>query len=152
MEKVKPVGANERILRLYASELAAEQAYITGDYSSACKKLQELLDSGAVDSDDRAWYLQEMARYQYLSNRTESQRLQIAAHKGNRSLLKPASGITVAKLTIVSQGRMERIAAWVSKFEDYAQLDITLSDILGSLVFGTKADKFEKALTNSAMH
>jgi len=146
MEKVKPAGANERVLRLYAAELTAEQAYIAGDYFSASKKLQELLDSGTVNSEDRAWYQQEMARYHYRSNRIESQRLQIAAHKGNRSLLKPASGVTVAKLTIVSQGRVERIAAWVSKFEDYAQLDITLSDILGSLVFGTKADKFEQAL------
>ena len=146
MEKVRPAGANERILRIYAAELAAEQAYIAGDYSSAIKRLQELLDSGTVSSEDKAWYLQEMARYQYLSNRPESQRLQIAAHRANHSLLKPASGVTVAKLTIVSQGRVERIAAWVSEFEDYTQLDITLSDILGSLVFGTKADKFEQAL------
>lgn len=146
MEKVKPIGANERILRVYASELAAEQAHIAGDYSSASKILQGLLDTGTFNSEDKAWYLQEMARYHYHSNRTESQRLQIAAHKGNRSLLKPASGITVAKLTIVSRGRVERIAAWVKKFEDYTQLDIALSDILGNLVFGTKADKFEQAL------
>jgi replicative superfamily II helicase len=146
MEKVKPTGANERILKLYAAELAAEQAYTAGDYSSASKKLQEILDGGAANSEDKGWYLQEMARYHYNSNRTESQRLQIAAHRRNHALLKPASGVTVARLTIVSQGRVERIAAWVSKFEDYSQLDIALSDILGSLVFGTKADKFEHAL------
>lgn len=146
MEEVRPVGANERILKLYAAELAAEQSYISGDYSTAVKKLQALLDNGEMSSEDKAWYLQEMARYHYLSNRPESQRLQIAAHKGNRSLLKPASGVTVAKLTIVSQGRVKRIAAWVSAFEDYTQLDITLSDILGNLVFGTSAEKFEQAL------
>lgn len=146
MAKVKPVGANERILRAYAAELDAEQAYSAGDYPSASEKLQGLLDSGTVVPEDRAWYLQEMARYHYLSNRTESQRLQIAAHKGNRLLLKPASGVTVAKLTVVSQGRVERIAAWVREFENYSQLEVNLSDILGRLVFGTKADKFEQAL------
>lgn len=146
MAKVKPAGANEYLLRAYAAELTAEQAYINGDYSTAAGRLQSLIDGRTVDTEDKAWYLQQMARYHYRSNRPESQRLQIAAHKMNRLLLKPAAGVTVAQLTIVSQGRMERIAAWIRQFEDYAQLDVTLSDILGRLVFGTKAEKFEQAL------
>ncbi len=146
MAKVKPAGANERILRAYAAELEAEIAYRNGDYGTAAAVLQNLLDKKLVDSEDKGWYLQEMARYQYHSNRPESQRLQIAAHTANRLLLKPSVGVTVAKLTVVSQGRMERIANWVRQFESYAQLDIALSDILSRLVFGTKADKFEQAL------
>lgn len=146
MAKVKPSGANERVLQVYASELAAEQAYRGGDYATAVDTLQKLLDKKDVDDSDKGWYLQEMARYQYRTDRPESQRLQIAAHKNNRLLLKPANGVTVAKLTIVSQGRVERIMSWVRKFETYEQLDIALSDILGRLVFGTKADKFEQAL------
>lgn len=146
MEKVKPTGANEHILRIYATELESEQKYSNGDYSSATKITQELLDSGKINQDDKAWYLQEMARYLYRSNRLESQKLQIAAHNGNRLLLKPPSGVTVAKLTIVSYGRVERIKFWISKFEDYAQLNVNLSEILGRLVFGTKAEKFEQAL------
>ncbi|MBU9373500.1 DEAD/DEAH box helicase family protein [Burkholderia multivorans] len=146
MAKVKPSGANERVLRVYASELAAEQAYRDGDYATAADVLQKLLDKKQVDDADKGWYLQQMARYQYRSDRPESQRLQIAAHKENRFLLRPSNGVTVAKLTMVSQGRVERIMSWVRKFETYEQLDITLSDILGRLVFGTKADKFEQAL------
>lgn len=146
MAKVKPAGANERILRAYAAELEAEQAYRNGDYGTAAETLQNLLDRKMVDSEDKGWYLQEMARYHYRSNRLESQRLQIAAHTANRLLLRPSDGVTVAKLTLVSQGRMERIANWVRQFESYAQLDVALSDILGRLVFGTKADKFEQAL------
>jgi len=146
MEKVVPAGANVHLLQTYSAELEAEQAHISGDYATASKKLQEMLDHGRIDSDDKGWYLQEMARYNYRASRAESQRLQIAAHKQNRLLLKPASGVTVARLTLVSQGRMERIAQWVQKFEDYAQLDTALSDILASLVFGMKADKFEQAL------
>ena len=46
---------------------------------------------------------------------------------------------------------MERIAKWVQQFEDYAQLDIALSEILGRLVFGTKADKFEQALNEISL-
>ena len=146
MGTVRPSGANEQVLRLYATELAAEEAHKAGDYVSASEGLQKLLDSGAVNNDDKGWYLQEMARYHYRSNRIESQRLQVAAHKSNRLLLKPPSGVTVAKLTILSQGRVERIAKWVSGFGSYANLDVSVSDILGRMVFGTKADKFEQAL------
>ncbi|HET7832536.1 MAG TPA: DEAD/DEAH box helicase family protein [Gallionella sp.] len=146
MAKVKPSGANERVLRIYESELAAEQAYRNDDYAAAADALQKLLDKKQVDETDKGWYLQEMARYQYRTDRPESQRLQIAAHKDNRLLLKPSEGVTVAKLTVVSQGRVERIMSWVRKFETYEQLDIALSDILSRLVFGTKADKFEQAL------
>ena len=146
MGKVKPAGANVHLLRAYAAELSAEQAYSQGDYSTACEALQELLDKGGVDREDKAWHLQEMARYNYRSNRIESRRLQIAAYNGNRLLLKPATGVTVARLKIVSQGRMERIAAWVRQHGDYTQLDVVLCEILSRLVFGTKADKFEQAL------
>lgn len=146
MDKVRPSGANENVLRLYAAELAAEEAHKSGDYAGASARLQSLLDSRAVNNDDKGWYLQEMARYHYSSNRIESQRLQVEAHKKNRLLLKPPSGVTVTKLTVLSTGRVERIIKWVSGFGTYADLDVCVSDILGRLVFGIKADKFEKAL------
>ena len=146
MDKVRPTGANEELLRLYATELEAEKLFGDGDYGSASECIQKLLDSGGVSNDDKGWYLQEMARYHYRSNRTESQRLQVAAHRANHFLLKPPSGVTVAKLTILSQGRVECIAKWVSAFGSYSDLDVSVSDILGRLVFGTKADKFEDAL------
>jgi replicative superfamily II helicase len=146
MAKVKPAGANECILRAYAAELEAEEAFGAGDYTGAAETMQRLLDSGTVDAEDKSWYLQEMARYHYRFNRTEADKLQIAAHQTNRLLLKPATGVTVTKLTLVSQGRVDRIAAWVRGFESYSQLDVNLSDILGRLVFGTKAERFEQAL------
>jgi hypothetical protein len=146
MDKVKPSGANDRVLRLYATELSAEQSYNSGEYVSASDQLQELLDAGEVNKDDKGWYLQEMARYHYRSNRAESQQLQVAAHNSNRLLLKPPTGVTVAKLTILDQGRVERIAKWVGGFESYSDLDVSVSEILDRLVFGTKADKFEQAL------
>lgn len=146
METVKPSGANERVLQLYAAELAAEQKYLSGDYADAASKLQSLLDSNRANAEDRGWYLQEMARYNYRSRRPESQKLQNSAYNSNRLLLRPSRGVTVAKITTVSQGRMERIIKWISEYDSYQELDITLSDILGQLVFGTKADKFEQAL------
>lgn len=146
MEAVKPHGANERVLGLYAAELAAEQKYQMGDYAGATQDLQRLLDGKLAVGGDRQWYLQEMARYNYKAQRSESQRLQISAFNGNRLLLRPPQGVTVAKLSVVSQGRMERIIEWLSQFETYEQVNVALSDILSNLVFGCKADKFEQAL------
>lgn len=146
MDEVTPKGANEAILKVYAAELVSEQAYIAGDYAAASDSMQRLMDEGVVDVEDKGWYLQERARYLYTSNRAESQKLQVSAHKKNRLLLKPPTGVTVAKLTVVSHGRAERIAGWISGFDNYADLDVTITDILGRLVFGTKADKFEQAL------
>src|SRR5437762_3008964 len=87
-----------------------------------------------------------MARYNYRSRRPESQNLQISAYNSNHQLLRPPEGVTVTKITTVSQGRMERIIQWISQYDSYQELDITLSDILGRLVFGTKSDKFQQAL------
>lgn len=146
METVVPLKANENILRVYTSELEAEQAYLNGDYATASKLLQDLLDRKLVDSADKGWYIQERARYLYVADRPESQKLQVAAHKNNRLLLKPPTGVTVAKLTVVSHGRAERITEWVRNFNTYVELNVSVTDILDRLVFGTRAEKFEDAL------
>jgi hypothetical protein len=129
MDGIIPRGPNESVLKLYAAELAAEETYLGGDYAGASDRLQKVMDEGHLDNDDKAWYLQERARYHYRADRTESQKLQVAAHKKNRLLLKPPTGVTVTKLTIISQGRAERIADWVRAFGSYAEMDVTVSDI-----------------------
>src|ERR1700677_1770427 len=114
-----PRGPNESVLKLYAAELAAEEAYIAGDYADAADRLQRLMDDGHVEKDDKAWYLQERARYYYRTERTESRKQQVAAHKKNRMLLKPPTGVTVTKLTVITQARAEPIAAWAPPFGTY---------------------------------
>lgn len=146
MDAVEPRGANKKLLELYERELAAELKYQVGDYTGGAEGLQRLLDDNRVDGDDKAWYVQEMARYHYVAQRPESQRLQVAAFNRNRLLLRPPDGVTVARMTVVSHGRVERIAEWVRSFGTYENLNVAVTDILGRLVFGVKADKFEQAL------
>lgn len=146
MAEVRPKGPNREVLKAYSTELSAELSYVEGDYATSIKVLQKMIDDGVVDAADKGWYLQTMARYAYHADRIESQRLQVAAHKSNRLLLKPSQGITVAKLTLISQGRVERIANWLSSFDNYSQMELTLTDILSRLNFGIKADRFEQAL------
>jgi replicative superfamily II helicase len=146
MDKVVPSGADSKVLNVYAAELAAEQAYLAGDHAGAANTLQMLLDSGAVEKQEKGWYLQEQARYHYVESRAISEKLQVTAHKNNRLLLRPPTGVTVTKLTIVSQGRTERVRKWIANHATYADLNVTVTDMLAWLVFGSKADKFEAAL------
>ncbi|MEY9153378.1 DEAD/DEAH box helicase family protein [Bradyrhizobium japonicum] len=146
MDEVTPGGPSKRILEIYAAELEAEQDYLRGNYSAAVDRLQSLVDSKTVEKDDAGWYLQECARYYFSADRSRSEELQIAAHKRNRLLLKPPTGVTVTRLTLVSHGRAERLRKWISSFDAYSDLNVRVSDILGRLAFGVKADTFEAAL------
>jgi replicative superfamily II helicase len=146
MSDVLSKGANKALLDIYVAELEAETAFMSGNCADATKRIQTLLDEHKFDAADRGWYLQMMGRFNYPADRYEFARLQLAAHNCNRMVMKPPEGLTVEKLTVISQGRVERIANWIRSQGDYAQLDITLGDILGRLVFGVKVDKFEQAL------
>jgi replicative superfamily II helicase len=139
--------ANHVLLGVYSQELKAEQQFMQGSHQAAIQTLQSMLDANPnFNNDDRGWYLQSMARYSYPENRAEFQRYQQNAHNMNHSLMKPSEGMTITPLTIISQGRVERIASWMKSQGDYQQLNIALTGILGNLNFGVKADKFERAL------
>ena len=146
MDNMSNKSQNKNLLDCYTHELHAEKLYLNGKYYEASQELQKLIDKNPYAKDDKGWYLQMMARYNYQTNRTESNKLQIAAYETNRALLKPAEGITVTRLKLISHGRVERIIKWARQFSTYADLDIVISDILGNLVFSVKSDNFEKAL------
>ena len=65
MEGVKPTGPNKRVLDIYATKPIAEQKYRSGDKAGATACIQTALDKKVFDPEDKAWYIQEMARYSY---------------------------------------------------------------------------------------
>ena len=146
MQPVTPSSVKTNVLQIYATELIAEQHYRSGDYKAATDVLQSLIDENKLNGEDKAWYLQDMARFNYVEDRIESQRLQVAAHRTNRSLLLPPSGVSVTKLSILSKGRIERIIEWIKRYKDYEKLNIAIAYILTQLSFGTQSDRFEQAL------
>jgi len=150
MDNFEPRGSSAELLNIFAKELDAEDAFAVGDAAGAANILQMMLDSGDFNNEDTAWYLQECARYQHGSDRAEASRLQKAAHKKHRRLLKPSSGVTVKKLSLINQTRAERVAAWLRGFDDYDDLNVTVSEIIGRLRFGVRADSFEAALDELA--
>jgi hypothetical protein len=83
-----------------------------------------------------------MARYSYRKSKTESNKLQIAAHQKHT---RPKSGMTVKKVSITPQKRIENIIKWAGTFGTFEELALTLDEILSNLRFQVDADKFERS-------
>jgi hypothetical protein len=143
-------SARARLRGIFATELKAAHQYESGDADAAVATLQALLDNkpdgGEWSAADRGWYLQEMARYRYSTSKSDAMKLQAAAHRSNRYLLRPVSGVTVTRLEPTSQQRAERILTWVRQQADYATLIAVVEDLVSALRFGTRAEAFEQAV------
>lgn len=128
-------------------EKRAEELCTGGQYQEAVEEIQRLIDTCIPSNDkiERAYYLQEMARYSYHNQKTKSNEYQIQAYKLNRFLLKPRSGISFQKLQI-NRKRTENIISWIKQFSTYQDLQLKIIEILSDLSFGKKADLFERAL------
>lgn len=148
-QMIQPLS-KPKILHIFSAEMKAENKYFEGDYETAVKILQEIVNKHTEILTDKGWYLQEMARYMFLSSKTRSNQLQVAAHKHNRYLLKPKDGMVFSKIVILSQKRIENICNYVKEFDSFGDLSLTIEEILGNLRFGVKADPFEKAFNDLA--
>jgi replicative superfamily II helicase len=149
MDEIEEVGdriSDQEVITTLTAEKKAEEKYRHGDVSSAVNILQGIVDSlSANNKSERGWYLQEMARLSYKNSKTESNRLQIAAHTSNRYLLKPKDGMQVKKL-LINKSRVEGIKEWLMELGDFEQVKIRVEEILSDLDFGIKYEKFEQAL------
>jgi len=146
MNSVQPAAPAGKELDVFQLELQAEMKSHDGNPQEAVKILQGLLDKYVTDDADRGWYMQEMARHTDLVSKVESNKLQLEAHRKNRYLMKPRSGMQIDRITVVSQRRVDSIISWIKRFESYDELAITFEDILSRLQFGVKADRFEQGL------
>lgn len=144
MDAAPPSLASGKALTIFQMELDAEIAAHGGDPAEAAKITQALIDEHVTDPSDRGWYMQQMARYTYPLSKDDSNKLQVEAHKKNRFVMKPRHGMKVDRI-VVSQQRVANIIEWIQRFESYAELTVTLDEILSRLEFGVKSDRFEHA-------
>lgn len=145
MDEVVPTPTATKALQLFNLELDAEAKFQKGDVEEAITIIQKIIDGHISEDTDRHWYLQEMARYKYTLSQTDSNKLQLEAHRGNRVLMKPRLGMKVDKLQVVSKKRMSNIISWLQSCPTFEELFLVIEDILSNLTFGTKADRFEQA-------
>jgi replicative superfamily II helicase len=147
-EKMNAIPADgghvNNTIDIFKAELDAELLFQLGDPQGAVNTIQTLIDKYIKDDADVGWYLQEMARLSRPISRAQSEKVQLEAHKKNRYLIKPATGMVVSKLQ-VSAARMANIILWVRECGSVEQLNNAVQDIIGSLQFGVGANRFERA-------
>jgi hypothetical protein len=105
-------AADPKALEIFAAEQVAETEFQNGRPEAAIKAIQKLVDQHITQPGEKGWYLQEMARYTHLISKTDSNELQIHAHKQNRYLLKPRQGMKVTTIAAAPQKRVERMIDW----------------------------------------
>jgi replicative superfamily II helicase len=146
MSKMSPPARDSRALELFAAEHTAEVHFQQGQPEKAVQTLQRLVDEHIHEESEKGWYLQEMARYKHLTDKTGSNELQIVAHQKNRFLFKPRHGMTITKISAVGHKRIESMIRWIQEFDNATELLLEVEDILGRLRFGVASDSFEAAL------
>ncbi|HCQ89408.1 MAG TPA: DEAD/DEAH box helicase [Clostridium sp.] len=127
-------------------ESKAEKACFDGNYEEACEKIQEIIDKKVEDDFEKGWYLQDLARYKYHISKVESNQIQKNGFIKNRQLLKPKEGISYKKIEYINDNRIKRIREWISKFDNFNELNLQVNSILDDFSFGVEAEKFESAL------
>lgn len=145
-------GINEEKFQFDRASLLAEKQsdefFINGQYDKSIKCLQEYIDSNNIGKEDKCWYLQLIARRQYMSSRRDANKFQIAAFNGNRQLLKPIEGAEYRPFSPINFTRTKNILELFKKYETYGELSLVVNDILNDLSMGTRAEKFERAMDN----
>lgn len=145
MEEQPPERIKTNILELFERELEAELAFNNGNWAKAIDLLQKLIDEQKFKDAEKGWYLQEMARYAEPYDKIKSNELQVAAHRLNRFLLKPRTGMEVSRI-IVSGERVANIISWVGQFSDKQELQVAVFEILDGLSFGVISERFEDSI------
>ncbi|WP_074408143.1 DEAD/DEAH box helicase [Aquimarina megaterium] len=147
MDDIEHIKKENKILSILEKEKFAEEAYRNLEYDKAKDITQKIIDDYIEPGNDteKGWYIQEMGRFIHLISPENANKFQIEAHKKNKNLFKPSSGMIVTKLTI-RQDRIEKIKNWIGKHGGFSEMQITLEGILSNLSFGVKADLFEQAL------
>lgn len=141
-------GEKSKADDMIITERTAETLFNEGRYDDAATLLQNLIDrhSSSLSKNEKGWYLQKISRYLYPKNKVESMKLQIQAHKINKSLFLPPNGYQVTNIEMKPQERISNIKDRISEFEDFDDLLVYVDDVFTRLNFGVKSDKFESAI------
>ncbi|MCL4500133.1 MAG: DEAD/DEAH box helicase family protein [Chloroflexi bacterium] len=146
MATLTSTAATPHALDILTVELEAEQAFQEGQPKKAIQLIQGLIDKQIKTAVERGWYLQELARYAYPTDKAKSNELQVAAHRNHRYLLKPRQGMIVEQITAAGQKRIERLMDWIGEHDTPQELLLHVEAILNRLRFGVSADDFEAAV------
>ena len=135
----------DKLYSILQKEKEAFEYAAVRNYEKAFTIAQDIANSCDED-EEKGWYLQIAAKYQFHISQTKSNALQVAAFTRNNQLLKPIEGIVYNKLRYETNvSKNQRILNALIKHIDYSELSIHLDEQLSNLSFGVEAEKFEHA-------
>lgn len=146
MDSIIDYTTKSSLYEKLAIEREIEKDFLLNDYESACEKLQEYIDKYCSNELEKGWYLQQLARFYYKTDRIMSNDMQKAAFKNNNQLLKPKSGIAYKKVSYINQNRLAKVRDFLVQFQNYGELQLATNEILDNLSFGINSNKFESSL------
>lgn len=146
MNKLYPTENETNLYKKLEIEKLCESYYYFDDNVSAYNAMQIFIDESKLDDQEKGWYLQMLARYNYCTNKSESNIQQKSAFKNNLQLLKPKDGVNYHKIELISDNRISNIKTFFKYFNSWDEFSLTFNDILDNLLFGVNAEKFEMAL------
>lgn len=147
MDKIVKDNNKSEIYSMLQIERDCEQANFLGDFETASTKMQKLADT-LIDTNEKGWYLQTLARYKYGLSKLDSNTIQKGAFKNNLQLLKPKDGISYKKIEYINENRIKRIRDFQSNYNSFDELSLAVDSILNDFTFGVEAEKFERALAD----
>jgi len=146
MDEIKDDDSQSSMYSKLKEELRIERLYCDEEYDKAAEAMQKHLDGLDVDELERGWYLQQIARYQYSIYKDKSIALQKVAFKKNSQLLKPKIGIEYTKVSYIHENRLKRVRSFLTAFNNYTELYLSMDTVLDNLSFGMEAEKFESSM------
>lgn len=147
MNKMKEDTNSLKIYDILGEEKQIEDCFMQGEYAQAFGLMQSFIDKHQEMSNyDKGWYLQQLARYSYYSDKTKFNEIQKSAFRLNNELLKPRNGINYVRVSYVDCNRLAKIREFLNKFEDYQELMLSINEILENLSFAVDHEKFEDSL------
>lgn len=140
----KPCEPSPDLLDIFCMEYEVEKAIMREEMLSACRRLRKIVES-CEDEEERGWYQQKLAKYQFMSKETESAETQYRAHFNNNNLLRSAN-YQYRSIGKEDTNRLQNISHYLSTFGNYEDLTLFVNELISDLSFGINPNQFERAV------
>ncbi len=146
MEEIEIQPLLESLANNAEIERKAYLEYKQNNFDGVRNLINKIISSADITSEERGWYLEQLAFYLYDLDREDSFLIQQKAHKNNRYLsISPISKKDkVIKLEMKDQA--SQILEWIQDQDSYNGMIVKLEALFDHLIFGGNANAFERAL------
>ncbi|WP_250257748.1 helicase C-terminal domain-containing protein [Dermabacter sp. Marseille-Q3180] len=135
-----------------AERLAFSEA-MRGDYVSAAREQQSVVNSITDDDTTQTLQQQRLATYINFFDPSQAQQIQKTANRANMRLLRPLAGVQYERLKAASRPQAEQASSWLqARYESGNDLLLGFNALAQDLDWGPRTDQFEQAVRDLAEH